>query len=67
MSIFKKLFKKLFKKKPNVIDQAPEKKQACWYNNAHENGEAVRGSAPLEGTGSSNAFECHVTQSNAMH
>ncbi len=67
MNIFKKIFKKLSKKKRNVIKEAPENNQECWYNNSHESGEAVRKFVSPDVKGSSDSFECHITQSNAMH
>ncbi len=57
------VFKKLLKLKPKILEQAPEKKDECWYNNAHEKGEAVHGSVPFGG--SSNSFENGETQMNA--
>ena len=55
MNIFKKIFKKRAKGKKE------EKKNECWYNNAHENGEAIKNSAPIESGGSMNAYEAHAT------
>ena len=52
MNIFKKIYKKIFGEKPTAED----KEQECWYNNAHENGEATHceGCAP---SGGENSFE----------
>ena len=47
--------KKLFTKKQKS-EQIPEKKNECWYNNAHELGEAARNSSALE-SGGGNSFE----------
>ena len=62
MNIFEKIFKKKSKKK-----DAPEEKQECWYNNAHESAESTLGE-PLEGAALAgpNQFEISVTKSNAM-
>lgn len=55
MNFFKKLFGMLRK------SNKTEKKKECWYNNAHENGEAVRNSSPLESGGSEHTLESAVT------
>ena len=61
------IFKNLFHFKPKKIEQETPKKEECWYNNAHEKGEAVKGATPVEGAGSVNSFENHESQSAAMH
>ena len=56
------VFKKLFGKKKKVEE---ETKPETWYNNAHENGASVIGSAELGEAGSNNSFENGITQFNA--
>ena len=61
MNIFKKIFKG--KSKDKKIEKSREKKtNECWYNNAHENGEAVRNSRPIESGGSGNGYEASLTE-----
>lgn len=43
MNVFKRLYKKIFGEK----QQVEEKKQECWYNNAHEDASSKLGT-PLE-------------------
>ena len=61
MGILKKLFSK--KQKSEGI---PEKKNECWYNNAHEQGEH-HDAVPMDAAGSVNSFEYGVAKSNAKH
>ena len=56
MNFFKKLLNAICKTKKDE-----EKENECWYNNAHENGEAIKNSAPIESGGSMNAYEAHAT------
>lgn len=56
------IFKKLFGKK-----KEEEKKPECWYNNAHEEGEAARNSMPEGAAGSPNAHEAALTKSFVIH
>ena len=53
--VFMNIFKKLFgsKKKKEIKE---EKKTECWYNDAHEKGEALRGDTPYGTGGSENIF-----------
>ena len=53
--------KKLFSKKQKS-EEIPEKKNECWYNNAHELGEAARNSSALESGGSNHSHENADTQ-----
>lgn len=59
MNIFKKLFGKKKKKE--------EKKPECWYNNAHEEGEAKKGAIPMDAAGSPNSYEAALTKSYVIH
>lgn len=59
------IFKKLLVWKPNKIEKAPEKKEECWYNNAHEQGEN-RDVPPMDAVGV-NQFECGQTKNSASH
>lgn len=54
------IFKRLFGKK----QKAEEKKQECWYNNAHEIAESNLG-APLENANMSNNVLEYTTAKNA--
>ena len=56
-----KFLKKLFTKKQKN-EEIPEKKNECWYNNAHEKGDAVLGSVPFGVGGSNNSHENADTQ-----
>ena len=56
-----KFLKKLFSKKPKS-EEILRKKNECWYNNAHEKGEAVRGSVPFGVGGSNHSYENADTQ-----
>ena len=60
------VFKKLLKIKPKIIEQAPEKKDDCWYNNAHEQGEN-RDALPMDAAGSVNQFEYGQTKNSSIH
>ena len=53
--------KKFFSKKAQKRRNTP-KKNECWYNNAHEKGEAVRGSVPFGVGGSNHSHENADTQ-----
>lgn len=57
MNFLKKIFKRKLKSEKN------EKKNECWYNDAHEKGEAMKGSTAPEFAGSTNSYEAHLTQS----
>lgn len=61
------IFKKFLKLKPK-IQEAPEKKTECWYNNINEMTEDSKGE-PLEGAALSgpNQFEYSTTKSNTMN
>lgn len=57
MNIFNKLKERIFgKKEPE--EEVPE----CWYNNAHEKGEAMRNSADIGSGGGEGAYEAHATE-----
>ena len=56
--------KKLFSKKQKS-EEIPEKKNECWYNNAHEQGEN-RNVPPMDAVGV-NQFECGQTKNSASH
>ena len=60
MNFIKRIFEKLIGKKEHEAHD-----NECWYNNAHENGEAVKGSLPLEAGGSANLYEASVAESTA--
>ena len=60
MNFIKRFFEKLRGKK-----DAQAQNNECWYNNAHENGEATKNSMPLEAGGSANSFDAHVAESTA--
>lgn len=51
--------KKLFGRRKKAEQ---EKRQECWYNNAHEKGEAVRSGMPVGAGGSENIFENATAQ-----
>ena len=51
--------KKLFGRRKKAEQ---EKRQECWYNNAHEKGDAVLGSVPFGVGGSNNSHENADTQ-----
>ena len=61
------ILKNFLKLKPK-IQEAPEKKEECWYNNINEKVNGNKG-APLEGAAlsGSNQFEYSVTKSNSMN
>lgn len=59
------IFKKFLKLKPK-IQEAPEKKEECWYNNAHEQGEN-HDALPMDAAGSVNLFEYGQTKNSANH
>ena len=61
MNVFKRIYRKIFGGKRDK--KAKAKEQECWYNNAHENGEAIQGSVPIEAGGSENFLEAAVTKS----
>ena len=54
--------KRFFNRKKKVKKE--EKKDECWYNDAHENGEAVKNSTPIQFGGSENFYEAALTKSN---
>lgn len=60
------VFKKLLVWKPNKIEKNSEKKEECWYNNAHEQGQN-HDALPMDAAGSVNLFERNETKSNASH
>lgn len=75
MSIWERIFSKRKKKEKEAEKakaaeeakveeaEADEVEEECWYNNAHEQGEVIRGSAPLESGGSANLYEAALTAS----
>lgn len=62
MNIFKKIYIRIFGEK-----KKEEKQPECWYNNAHEEGEAKKGAIPMDAAGSPNSYEAALTKSYVIH